>query len=180
MMEMIQNSFLEEVMRRSGQDIVSCYQCRKCAAGCPVAEYMDLLPNAVHRMIQYNRKEALLQCASIWICAGCEVCGTRCPNGIETAKVMDALKQMADEENSGSKAKNIRTMHRAFLSGVRKRGRMHELSLIGEMRMKSGGLFKDLKLGIEMFKKGKLSILPNKIKNTKELKALFKKAKGVS
>lgn len=40
----INNSFALEIMERSGQDILSCYQCRKCEAGCPVAEFMDIPP----------------------------------------------------------------------------------------------------------------------------------------
>jgi heterodisulfide reductase subunit C len=166
----------ERIREESGQDVSSCYQCQKCTAGCPVVEFMDLSPSAVHRLIQYGRKDDLLRSATIWLCVGCETCGQRCPNDIYTSKVFDILKQMAVEEGVKSGAKSITALHKAFLSGIKKRGRMHELSLILDMRMRSGGYFKDMKLGIQMFRKGKLSLIPGKIKNTKEVKALFEKA----
>lgn len=118
----------------------------------------------------------MLACSSIWLCAGCETCGARCPNGIDIAKVMDVLKQIAYSENVKGKEKNIQVMHQVFLSGIKKRGRMHELSLIRDMRLKSGGLFKDMKLGIKMFRLGKLSLFPSRVKNKKEVRKMFKKA----
>jgi len=170
------NDFVFEIMERSGQDILSCYHCGKCEAGCPVAQFMDISPDAVHRMIQYGRREDLLKCSSIWLCAGCETCGARCPNDIDIAKVMDVLKQIAFSEKVKGKESNIRVMHQVFLSGIKKRGRMHELSLIRDMRLKSGGLFKDLKLGINMFRLGKLSLFPSRVKKQKEIRKMFKKA----
>jgi heterodisulfide reductase subunit C len=174
-LEINSKTLLEKISESSGQDVSACYQCQKCAAGCPVAEFMDLKPNAVHRLVQYGRKDELLRSSAIWLCVGCETCGQRCPNDIYTSRVMDILKQMAVEEGARSGAKSITALHKAFLSGIKKRGRMHELSLILDMRMRSGGYFKDMKLGIRMFRKGKLSLIPGKIKNTKEVRALFEK-----
>lgn len=167
------------VIEKSGQDILACYHCRKCTVGCPVAAFMDIPPNAIHRMIQYGRKEDILKSSTIWLCAACETCGTRCPNDIDIAKVMDTLKQLAMKEGIRSGEKLVTAMHQAFLSGIRKRGRMHEISLIRDMRIKGGGYFKDMKLGLEMFRKGKLSLLPKKVKNIGEVRKLFKKAKAV-
>jgi heterodisulfide reductase subunit C len=138
---------------------------------------MDLKPRAIHRLIQYGQKDELLGSSAIWLCVGCETCGQRCPNDIYTSRVVDSLKQMAVEEGARSGAKSITALHKAFLSGIKKRGRMHELSLIVNMRMRSGGYFNDMKLGIQMFRKGKLSLIPGKIKNTRELKALFNKVR---
>ena len=70
-------------------------------------------------------------------------------------------------------------MHHAFLSGIRKRGRMHELNLIKDIRLRAGGYFKDMGLGIKMFRMGKLSIFPEKVKNIKEIRKIFKKARRI-
>jgi len=169
----MQTDFLYEVEKKSGQDISSCYYCQKCTAGCPVAEFMDFSPSTIHRLIQLGLKDEVLQSRSIWLCAGCEVCGTRCPNKIEISKVMDTLKQTAEKNGVKGGENRIRVMHRVFLAGVGKRGRMHELSLIRDMRLRSGGLFKDMKLGIKMFRMGKLSIFPDKVKNLKAVKQLY-------
>lgn len=170
------HSFISQISGSSGQDIASCYQCGKCTAGCPVAEYMDFVPNAVHRMIQYGDR-AILGSTAIWLCVGCETCAVRCPNDIATSAVLDALKREAATKGIGSREKSVIALHKAFLAGIQKRGRMHELSLIRDIRLKSGGLFNDLKLGIEMFRKGKLSLLPKKIKNRRTVKELFEKSR---
>lgn len=170
-------NLLDYVIQKSGQDVLSCYHCQKCAAGCPVAPFMDIQPNVIHRLLQYGRDDEILKSATIWICAACETCGARCPNDIDIAKVNDALKQYAVREGIKGKEKGMPAMHNAFLSGIEKRGRMHEVSLIRELRMKTGGLFKDMKLGIKMFKLGKLPLFPEKVKNMGEIKKLFEKAR---
>ena len=169
-------SFLRQVEEDSGQPVSTCYQCRKCSAGCPVARHMDFAPHRLHRMVQYGSRDEVLSGSSIWLCVGCETCGARCPNGIRTSRVADALKQMAARHKIRSRIKAIPAMHRAFLAGVAKRGRMHELSLIRDMRLRSGGLFKDLKLGLRMFKLGKLKLRAEKIKDRGWLKNLFARA----
>lgn len=171
----MQKQLLSVVEKNSGQDISSCYFCQKCTAGCPVAEFMDYPPSTIHRLLQLGLADEVLSSRAIWLCAGCEVCGARCPNEIDIAKVMDALKQLAERKGIKGGENRVRVMHRVFLSGVGKRGRMHELSLIRDMRLKSGGLFKDMKLGIQMFRKGKLSIFPDKVKNKKPVKQLYAK-----
>ena len=173
-------NLIDYIKETSGQDVLACYHCRKCTAGCPVTQFMDITPNAVHRMIQFGQKKELLQSNSIWLCAACETCGARCPNDIDIAKVMDAFKQMAIREGVRGKEKKIPVMHQVFLSGIQKRGRMHELSLMRDMRIRTGGYFKDWQLGLKMFKLGKLSIFPESVKNKKEVRRIFKKSKRIS
>ena len=173
----IKTSLVEYIHDTSGQDILACYQCLKCTAGCPVAAFMEFPPNAIHRMIQNDRRKEILDSGSIWLCTGCETCGTRCPNDINSAKVMDSLKQLVVKEKHKTREKKIWTMHTVFLSGIQKRGRMHELSLIRDMRLRSGGYFKDMKLAITMFRLGKLTIIPEKVKGIKRVRALFRKAR---
>ena len=172
-----ETSFLADIQRDSGQPISTCYQCQKCSAGCPVVGYMDFSPHQVHRMIQYGNRKEILTSSSIWLCVGCETCGTRCPNNIFPSRVMDALKQIAMREHVRGREKTVPAMHRAFLSGIKRRGRMHELSLIRDMRLRSGGFFKDMGLGIRMFKLGKLRLLPEKIKDRRGIRAAFERVR---
>jgi len=177
MTEVNAHSLLDYVVEKSGQDILACYHCQKCVAGCPVASFMDIQPNVIHRMIQYGQKDEILESATIWICAACETCGARCPNNIDIAKVNDALKQLAVKEGVKGKEKGVPAMHAVFLSGIEKRGRMHEVSLIRDLRLRTGGMFKDMKLGIQMFRLGKLPLFAEKVKNVGEVKKIFEKAR---
>lgn len=85
--------FIKKVEELSGEKVLSCYQCGKCSAGCPVAEAMDILPSQVIRLVQLG-DENVLDCKAIWICASCFTCASRCPRGIDIARVMESLRSM--------------------------------------------------------------------------------------
>jgi heterodisulfide reductase subunit C len=53
---------------------------------------MDILPNQVIRLAQLGLKDELLKSKSIWICASCMTCNSRCPKGVNIAEVMEALR----------------------------------------------------------------------------------------
>ncbi|MBN2198554.1 MAG: 4Fe-4S dicluster domain-containing protein [Candidatus Aminicenantes bacterium] len=90
----IRNAFVEKVEELSGQNLLACYQCGKCSAGCPQADRMDLLPNQVIRLAQLGEQEDLFNCRTIWVCASCMTCNVRCPKGIKIAEVMEAIRQI--------------------------------------------------------------------------------------
>lgn len=90
----IRDSFVDKVQELSGQNLLACYQCGKCSAGCPAVEDMDILPNQIIRFAQLGLKEELLASKAIWICASCLTCNSRCPKGINIAEVIEALRQI--------------------------------------------------------------------------------------
>ena len=90
----IKDPFVGKVEELSGQNLLACYQCGKCSAGCPAVSEMDILPNQIIRYAQLGFKDELLQSKSIWICASCFTCNARCPKGINIAEVIEALRQI--------------------------------------------------------------------------------------
>jgi heterodisulfide reductase subunit C len=75
--------FTREVMARSGQNLTACYQCKRCASGCPVAEDTGMVtPNRLIRMVVLGDIENSLTNKLTWKCLFCHTCGTRCPNNI--------------------------------------------------------------------------------------------------
>jgi heterodisulfide reductase subunit C len=90
----VRGPFVARVEEISGQDLLACNQCGKCSAGCPVVAAMDLLPNQVIRMAQLGMED-VLECNTIWICASCLTCVTRCPKGVDLPRLMEALRQIA-------------------------------------------------------------------------------------
>lgn len=166
-------SFTNEVKRRCGQEIELCYQCQKCASGCPIAEYGEFDTNQVLRMIQFGLKDELLKSKAIWICLGCETCGARCPNGIRIAAVMDALREMALQEGVTPGEKDINFFHQCFLDSVKSLGRTHEGSMLMKYKLKSGHLMEDVGVGIKLFFKGKMSLLPHSVKSKTEVRRIF-------
>jgi len=169
-------SFLEDVAKKSGENLGLCYQCLKCTAGCPTAPYMDIRPNSIIRMIQMGMKKEVLGSSAIWFCVYCQTCGTRCPNEIHIGVLMDTLREMAMEEGIPAKEKNIHLFHEAFIRSVRRGGRAHEVTMLMDYMLRSRDLMKDSLIpGVKLFLKGKFPIFPSFIKGKGEIKRIFEK-----
>ncbi len=171
-------TFLADVEARSGEHVSLCYQCRKCTSGCPAAFAMDVMPNQVMRMVQLGLEDELLRSRTIWICAGCQTCTTRCPNDIDIAHLMDTLRQMSRASGVPAGEANVVKFHKAFLDSVRRHGRLYELEMIGLYKLAAMDFFGDMKLALEMLKRGKLKFLPPGIKGKREVRRMFHKEKN--
>ncbi len=182
---------LEEVMERSGQNLLACYQCRRCAAGCPVGEESGVTPDRLIRMIVMGEKDEAVNNLLVWKCVACYTCGTRCPNNIQTARINETLKQMSKEAHLAPLSPSIAAFHEAFTTSTSHFGRVNELEFMGlyEMKnmpdlLKKGGLKAALgemkvqaKLGLAMTKNRRMHVGVDKVKGLSEVKRLYKKAK---
>jgi heterodisulfide reductase subunit C len=188
----ISQPLIQEVMDRSGQNILACYQCRRCAAGCPVGDETGVTPDRLIRMIIFGEREEVLNNPLVWKCVACYTCGTRCPNNIQTARINETLKQISKEAHIEPLLPKVSAFHDAFLRSTSHFGRVNELEIIGLYEMqnakrefKHGGGWKAVadgmknqtKLGISMMKKKRLHFRLDKIKKLSEIKRLYKKAK---
>ncbi|MFC1864645.1 4Fe-4S dicluster domain-containing protein [Chloroflexota bacterium] len=165
----------------SGQKVSACYQCEKCTNGCPVTFAMDIVPHKLMHAIHLGLKEEVLRSDTIWVCASCETCTTRCPNGIDIAHIMDTLRQMSLLEGITPAQKDIPVFHAAFLSSIRRYGRIHELGMIIEYTLRSEGprgLLRQAGLGLKMFMKGKIRLLPRSLRATKQVRNIFRQMEG--
>ncbi len=185
-------SLVEEVQRRSGQNLQACYQCRRCAAGCPVGEETGITPDRLIRMILVGDREAALNNLLVWKCVSCYTCGTRCPNNIQTARITETLKKMSKEAHLKPLTPRIADFHNAFMTSTGHLGRVNEIELMAIYETKT--LLKELakgnlkamldemksqgKLGAEMMKKKRMHFGMDRVKNRAEIKALYKKSKG--
>jgi heterodisulfide reductase subunit C len=87
-------AFIDKIEALSGQNLLACYQCGKCSAGCPMAKHMDIPPNQMIRYVQLGLKKDLLASESIWMCVSCLTCNSRCPKGVRIAEIIESLRQM--------------------------------------------------------------------------------------
>ena len=92
--------FSDSVSRKhGGQNLLLCYQCGSCTGGCPVGKIIDSYnPRQIIHMTLMGLKDEVLSSDSIWLCASCYTCQERCPQGVEIADLMFALRNMAAEE----------------------------------------------------------------------------------
>ncbi len=177
---------LEQIEAEGPFQAGACFQCRKCTNGCPVAFAMDLYPDEVIRMVILGQRETVLNCQTIWVCAACETCTTRCPHEVKIAELMDCLKEMAVQEGVPSSQPRILALHETFLNNIKKRGRLYETTLLPAYLLKSGALLDkwnsgkwryDLNLGRQMFSKGRLPLMPQSIKGKREVHKILARRK---
>jgi heterodisulfide reductase subunit C len=145
----------------SGVDINVCYQCRKCASGCPVAYAMDYTPVQVLHAVRLGLKDLALGSATIWLCSACETCVTRCPQDVDIVKAMDSLKAIALRAGVKPKVPEVASFYCSSLQNIRLFGRMYELGVIAQLKLATRQFLKDLDLGAQMLRKGKLKLLPD-------------------
>lgn len=173
--------FINEVEQGGEFQAEACFQCRKCTSGCPVTFAMDLYPDEVVRLVNLGVREKVLACRTIWVCAGCETCTTRCPNEVRIAELMDRLKEMAVADNAPCPQPGVLALHRTFLNNVKKHGRMFESTLLpayllgsGELKRKliNGSWKAEAKLGWKMLRRGRMPLWPKRSKARKEMDRL--------
>ncbi len=169
-------SFAQTVEAEGGKKVLSCYQCGKCSAGCPLSFAMEQQPHQVMRMVQLGLSDRALQSPTIWRCAGCFTCTTRCPRGVDIAGVMSALRVIALARNVRT-SRRAQAFHKVFLSLIKRYGRINEFELVVRYKLASMNLFQDLDLGLRMFMQGKLKP-PRGIAGVRQVRALFRHEKG--
>lgn len=173
-------SLSANIFRNTGVHVNKCYQCGKCSAGCPLSVEMDLPPSNVLRLLQTGMpedEERVLRSQSIWLCLTCEMCLSRCPMEIDIPKMMDYLRQESVTRNlNHPKAKRIIAFHKSFLDSIRTTGRLYEIGLVADYKMRTGTLMQDVQTAPGMFTRGKLAMIPEIIKDRKQMKAIFKKS----
>lgn len=171
--------FMRQVEAATGISLGACYGCKKCSNGCPLTFAMDLHPYQVVRLAQLGQVEALRDCRTIWICASCHTCLTRCPNQVDLPRLMDYLKEEVTHQGRKVDQQRTRLFHQCFLKEVASRGRVFEGGMMTRYLLKSGAAFgpeamANAKLGLAMFKRGRLKLLPSGTRERAWLKALFK------
>ncbi len=169
-------AFLREVERRSGTPVSACFQCHKCSTGCPIGPEMDLLSSQIMRLIHLGQEREVLESRSIWLCASCAACTTRCPMEIDIAAVMDTLRILAVERKVALPNARGEQFNRSFLRSVRRHGRVFELGMMIAYKLRSHDLLADAGKAPQMLAKGKLPLLPKSSDSAGEVRAVFRRA----
>lgn len=89
--------FVDEVAALpGGENIKKCFACGTCAAGCPVTnideEYNSRI---IIRQVLFGMREEVLKTPIIWFCLMCYRCSARCPQQVNFADIMKALRYLA-------------------------------------------------------------------------------------
>ena len=160
-MSALQLPLADAVLKECGQNVNLCYQCKKCAAGCPVSYAMDYTPSQLIHATRLGMDDLVFNSKTVWLCASCETCTTRCPQEVDVAKVMDAVKIVMLRRGIKPAIPRIASFYRAVLGNIKHCGRMFEVGMIVDLKLRTREFRKDMDLGMKMFRKGKLKLLPS-------------------
>ena len=129
-------SFSEEVTcRQGGETLTACYQCGTCASSCPVARLDSRFnPREVIKLALLGEKDELISGDSIWLCTSCFNCQERCPQNVEIAELIYALRNIAIESG------NSPNIYTDFGSALITEGRIVQISKFVEKKREEYGL----------------------------------------
>jgi heterodisulfide reductase subunit C len=174
-------NFAKEVIEAGGKKANVCFQCGTCTAGCPTVYAMDYTPRQIMRMVNLGMKERVLKSGTIWACASCFTCQTRCPRGVEITSVMSALKSLAIKEDIEVANEKGPIFLNSFIEDIMDHGRVFEPMFMVKFMGRSEGsipnviksLAKEASLGMEMVKRGKMAFLPHSFRKPEQLKIIY-------
>ncbi len=174
--EVRDDSFVKEIAKmRGGENVLDCIQCGVCSGSCHARFAMDYTPMQIIKMIHLGLKEKVLSSRTIWICASCYACATRCPRNIDIPLLMSALKQMSMKSASVSEGEVKARFHKDFTEIIRKYGRIYEPEL--KMRLISktdlGEIYRNTLLALRLWRRGKIKVHPVRIKGIEDLSRIF-------
>ena len=138
-------SFSDEVTcRHGGETLTACYQCGTCASSCPVARLdSSFNPREIIKLSLLGKKDEVLSGNAIWLCTSCFNCQERCPQDVEIADVIYALRNIALE------AGNSPNIYADFASALIADGRIVAISKFVDKKREEYGLPALKPVGIE-------------------------------
>ena len=176
------SKFLEEVIADTpgGERIAHCLQCGSCGGSCPNGADMQYTPRAIFAMIAAGQRKEVLSANTMWCCVSCYFCTTRCPQEIPITEIMYALKRMAIAEGL-AKDTDAPALAKTFTDFVERYGRSFEFGLASRYLLfnKPMSALKMGTLGLSMFTRGRMSLIPGKIRQISQLQAIINKARQI-
>lgn len=173
--DQMNSNFVKQVVAEGGKgaSIAACMQCGTCSGGCTNIDRMDMSPRTLILMIQRGEWEQVLKSNALWLCSTCYICTSRCPRGVRPADVIEAVKAIAIRQGIANDATRF---NQIFVELVEKRGILFE----PELMQKYGGmtaLLEQAELGMKLALRGKMSPLPEHIKEPAKFQQALEKAK---
>ena len=169
----------QEIVAQTGKlDLSYCFQCGVCSGSCPTVDRMEYGPRRIMHMVRLGLVDQALHSKDIWMCVSCFTCTARCPQGIQIADVMSVLRNISlargiarDQEASFS---------RTFVDVIQRHGRMYEAEVMLRYylgKQKVAGvvpLLKQAGLAMNMLKKRKLALRPERIEQLDALQEIVR------
>jgi len=134
--------------RLGGETLTRCYQCGTCVSSCPVARLTDEFnPREIIKLSLLEESARVLSSDSIWLCCSCYSCQERCPQKVEIADVIYAIRNIAFEKGY------IPNIYSEFASAILDDGRIVNISKFMEQKRSTIGLPPLTPTGVDALRK---------------------------
>ncbi len=153
-----------------------CIQCGTCSSTCPVSDHMDYTPRQVMGMVREGFSEEVLGSKTSWLCASCYSCSVICPRQIPITDIMYSLKRESIKQKKTRRRFIVPIFVNHFYRQVQRYGRQNETRLISAVYLVTNplNLFRNIKMGWRLFRRGRISLFETGIKNKKGFRSLLK------
>jgi heterodisulfide reductase subunit C len=121
---------------------------------------MTMLPHRAIHLLSLGQESRLRRENTIWLCAACFTCATRCPNDIDIPGVFDHLRARWKHPAEECPSPEVLKFHNSFLRDLKRRGRVHELRVMGEYNLAIRDPLRNARLALRLFRKGRIRLLP--------------------
>jgi len=174
------NTFRDEVIADTpnGHRMLHCLQCGTCGGSCPSGADMQYTPRTLIALINAGEREKVLAANTMWACVSCYFCTTRCPQNVPVTDIMYTLKRISIAERR-YKDTDAPALAKTFTDFVDKYGRSFEFGLATGYHLLNRPLsmLKMGPMGFSMFTRGRMALLPTKIRQVGQLQAIIAKAR---
>ena len=175
----------QEVIAQIGElDLSYCFQCGVCSGSCPTVDRMEYGPRRIMHMVRLGLLDQVLESKDIWMCVSCFSCSARCPQSIQIADVMSVLRNLSLAR--GMAKDQEATFSRTFVDVIQRHGRMYEAEVMLRYYLGKQGLagivplMKQAGLAMNMLRKRKLALRPDRIEQPDEMKEIVRVSLGAN
>jgi len=178
----LRKTFLDQARLVPGAErITRCLQCGTCTGSCPVSYAMDISPRMVIALFRAGEIGEILRSRTIWICASCYMCTTRCPQTIKITDLLYALKRTALEAKLYPDRFPVYLLSKNFVRLVNHYGRNQEilLLLLYYLRRNPLELLRMAPMGWSLMRKGRVSLFPAKIQGVAAIRKILAASKAL-
>jgi heterodisulfide reductase subunit C len=139
---------------------------------------MDISPRQVIARYRAGDVSTVLTTTSIWLCASCYGCTSRCPAGIKVTDMVYALKRLAAARGIAPSREPVFAFPDAFTSVVRRYGRNNEPRFLIAYNRRAGwmGLVRNGVLGLRLLLKGRIPLRATRIRGHGQLVGIMDRA----
>jgi len=174
--------FVDEVCAiPGGEKIVDCIQCGTCSGSCPTSFLMQDSPRSLIYKIRAGLRDEVLKSPDIWLCTSCYLCYVRCPKNIKVTDIMYALKRLSSKESFSIQWRGFH-LAKSFMKVVNHYGRNNETELLLRFFLRTNpiGLIRNSMIGLKLWLRGRLPLIPHKIRERKAFRAIVAKAESLA